>query len=119
LAQRKRGRLEKHRDRIVELVRRTLAFGALLESDWRIKGKLSLEGGRFHYIANDRLLAPHTATAYTDLLPDLKAAAAIIYPGREVAISRLENDPRERLTAIVDAGSVGMSQFLETVAAVA
>ena len=117
LAQRKLGPGDDHVNRIVELARSTAAFGALLESDRRVKGKLSLEGGLFHYMANDRLLAPNNESSFAALLPDLAAAAAIIYPGQKVSISRLQNDPRDRLTIAVEAGRVDMKSLLERVKA--
>jgi hypothetical protein len=119
LAQRKLGPGDDHASRIVELARSTAAFGALLESDRRVKGSLSLEGGLFHYMANDRLLAPNNEASFTALLPDLAAAAAIIYPGQNVSISRLPNDPRDRLTIVVEAGRVDMKTLLERVRAAA
>lgn len=116
-AQRKQGQADNHRDRILELVRATAAFGALLETDPRVAGKLRLEGGTFQYMANDRLLVPNTAAAFAELRPDLEAAAAIIYPGEEVSITRQENDPRDRLTAVIEAGSRDIRDLLETVSA--
>lgn len=104
LAQRKLGHETGHQARILELARATVAFGALLETDPRLAGRLKLEAGRFHYQSNDRLLAPNTASAFNEIQPDLQAAAEIIYPGRPVTITRVNNDPRDRLTIIVDSG---------------
>jgi hypothetical protein len=114
LAQRKLGQGRDHVARLVDLVRSTAAFGALLESDWRIKGKLNLEGGLFHYMSNDRLLAPNTTESFAAVQPDLTAAAALIYPGQNVSITRLENDPRDRLTIAVEANRLDMSALLHT-----
>lgn len=115
LAQRKRGQGTNHRERLLELVRATVAFGALLESDPRVAGKLKLEGGAFHYLANDRLLAPNTAETFTALWPDLAAVTGILYPRQDISISRVENDPRDRLTVAVESGaSVELQALLET-----
>jgi hypothetical protein len=120
LAQRKRGQGWNHQERLLELVRATVAFGALLEADPRVAGRFSLEGGAFHYISNDRLLAPNTNAAFAALRPDLIAAAALIYPGRPVTVSRVENDPRDRLAVNVATGSpVEMRALVETVGVVA
>jgi len=100
-AQRKLGEGETNIERILDLARATATFGALLESDSRVAGKLSLEGGQFLYMANDRLHAPNTDETFAALKPDLEAAAAQLYPGQSVSIARLENDPRDRLTAVV------------------
>lgn len=112
-AQRKLGQTSSHQERILELARATVSFGALLESDPRIVGKLSLEGGTFHYMANDRLVAPNNATAFAALKPDLEAVAAVLYPGEQVSVRRVENDPRDRLTAVVEAGSVDLGLLLD------
>jgi hypothetical protein len=119
LAQRKRGSGRNHQERLLELAQATVIFGALLEADPRLAGRLRLEGGNFHYIANDRLLAPNTEAAFAALQPDLAAAAALIYPGQPVSITRLPNDPRDRLTAVVDAGSLNMSVLQEIMGVVA
>lgn len=117
LAQRKLGSGSDHVSRIVDLARSTAAFGALLESDRWVKGKLSLEGGGFHYIANDRLLAPNNDASFAIIQPDLAAAAAVIYPGQNVSIRRLPNDPRDRLTITVEGGQMDMKSLLNVVRA--
>ncbi|HBL11253.1 MAG TPA: hypothetical protein DD379_07570 [Cyanobacteria bacterium UBA11162] len=100
-AQRKLGQGETNKERILELAKATATFAALLESDSRVAGKLSLEGGKFYYMANDRLRAPNTEEAFAAIKPDLEAAAAELYPGQSVSIRRLENDSRDRLTAVI------------------
>lgn len=117
LAQRKRGSGRSHQENLLELAQATITFGALLEADPRLAGQLRLEGGAFHYIANDRLLAPNTEAGFAALQPDLAAVAALMYPGQQVSITRLPNDPRERLTVVVEAGSLNFSVLLETVGA--
>lgn len=100
-AQRKRGDETTSKEKLLGLVKSTVAFGSLLESDARMKGHLKLEGGKFHYIANDRLHAPNTEETFNALKPELEAIATQIYPGKSVSINRLDNDPRARLTAVV------------------
>ena len=117
-AQRKLGEAATHRDRILELVRATVAFGALLELDHRVGQQLRFEAGLLEYSANDRLLAPNTEAAYASLKPDLEWTAAVLYPDREVTIRRVDNDPRERLAAIIDAGPVDLSVLADTVGVV-
>ena len=115
-AQRKLGQSQNQVERILELGRATAAFGALLESDSRLAGGLKLEAGNFHFISNDRLLAPNKPDTFDDLKPDLEAAAAIVYSGQPVSVTRLDNDPRDRLTIAVDSGeSVNIGALLETV----
>jgi hypothetical protein len=114
-AQRKSGQADNHRDRILELVRATVTFGSLLEQDPRISGKISLDGGAFHYLSNDRLLAPNTNEAATAITSDLAAAAEVVYPGQTVSITPLANDPRERLAIEVTAESVDIGALASSV----
>lgn len=118
LAQQKLGRgVASQSEGILDLVRATVTFGALLEADPRVAGKLSLEGGAFHFIANDRLALPNTAAGFAAIRPDLEAAAAVIYPGQAVSVTRFDNDPRDRLTVVVQAGTVDMRTVAEAVGA--
>jgi len=102
-AQRKVGSGETASERLWELLRSVVTFGQTLETDPRVAGKFSLEGGRFQVMANDRLLAPNTAEAFEAWKPELAWVASKLYPNQEVSITRLENDPRARLTAVVNA----------------
>jgi hypothetical protein len=104
-AQRKLGRDGSHAERIVELARRLALFGRLLEDDPRLSGTLALEGGHFLYIANDRLRLPNTEEAFAALQPDLAAAATALYKDQPFTVRRVENDPRDRLTAVVEAAA--------------
>lgn len=116
LAQRKVGQGSNHVERILDLIQATQAFGTLLESDWRIAGQFKLAGDTFHYISNDRLLAPNNEATFAALKPDLEAASAIIYPGQDVSITRLENHPRERLTIEVKAAKeINIAKLLKPV----
>jgi hypothetical protein len=102
-AQRKLGPQGTHQERIIELAKRMALFGTLLETDSRLDGAFALDGGKFLYIANDRLRLPNTAEAFAAIQPDLVAAASALYGDQPVSVTRLENDPRERLTALVEA----------------
>lgn len=117
LAQRKLGQGADLRERILELARATVAFGVQLESDPRIAGKLKLEAGDFLFQTNDRLLAPNTTSTFSELEPDLKAAAKTIYSGQPVTITQLDNDPRDRLSIVIDTGrSLEIGRLVETAA---
>ncbi|MEB3317404.1 MAG: hypothetical protein VKO39_04615 [Cyanobacteriota bacterium] len=111
-AQRKLGQDGTHSERIVELVKRMARFGTLLESDTRLGGTFALEGGQFLYAANDRLRVPNTDESFAAIQPDLIAAAAVLYGNQPVSVTRLDNDPRERLTALIEApGPVAMASL--------
>jgi hypothetical protein len=117
-AQQKMSQADNRQDQMLALIRATIAFGALLGSDWRVKKNLSLEGGQFHLMSNNRLVVPNSDSAFANILPDLEAAASVIYPGQNISVTRLENDPRERLTAVVDAGaSMSLKELMAAVAA--
>ncbi len=90
-----------HVDRIVNLVRATARFGTLLEADPRLKDQLHLSGEQFYYRSNDRLQAPNTEAAFTELKPDLEAAAATLYPGKSASITRIVEVDGDPLTALV------------------
>ncbi|MFM1799176.1 MAG: hypothetical protein RLZZ117_1454 [Cyanobacteriota bacterium] len=104
-AQRKLGQEGSHSERIVELAKRTALFGSLLEADPRLGGTLVLEGGTFLYAANDRLRFPNTDEGFAALQPDLLAAAAALYGEQPLTVRRVPNDPRERLSALVETAS--------------
>lgn len=115
-AQRKLGYEETHQERILGLIESTATFGALLESDRRLTGKLKLEGGKFYYLSNNRLHCPNTEEAFQALKPDLEAVASKIYPGQKASVTRLENDPRDRLTAVIEVeNSVDISTLAKVV----
>lgn len=102
-AQRKLGQEATAREKLLGLVKSTAQFGSLLEAEEKVDGRLKLEGGKFYYIANDRLHAPNTEEAFNTIKPDLEAIATQLYPGKSVSVTRLNNDPRARLTAVVEA----------------
>ncbi len=102
LAQRKHGNGDAPlAEKIATLARETLAFAALLEADPRVAGKIAVERGQFHFFSNDRLALPNTDAAFEQLRPILADAGTQIFPDATVTITRLPNDPRERLTAVV------------------
>lgn len=101
-AQRKVGDSASNKEAILELVQAVAKFSQLLQADERVQGKISLEGGKFLYMSNDRLHAPNNEETFNALKPDLEAAAGHLYPGKSVAVTRIENDPRDPLTVMVD-----------------
>lgn len=101
-AQRKSGSGANHQEWILDLAKRMALFSSLLQSDARVGSQLQLEGGSFLYLANDRLHAPNTAEAFAAIQPDLEAAASVFYGGQPVTVTRVQNDPRDRLAARVE-----------------
>jgi hypothetical protein len=101
--QRKSGEAGSHQQRIVTLAKRLAQFGSLLETDPRVAEALVFEGGRLLYQSNDRLRLPNTDEAFGAIRPDLEAAAATLFGSPSFTITRVNNDPRERLAVLVDA----------------
>jgi hypothetical protein len=105
---------------IVGLLQAAATFALRLEYSFRVAGRIQFEAGEFEFYSNDRRLLPNTPAAFVDILPDLQTAAAVIYPGRAATISRVENDPRERLTVRVSAGvPVAIAEVADALEAVA
>ncbi|MFM9073545.1 MAG: hypothetical protein ACKOOC_09120 [Cyanobium sp.] len=112
-AQRKLGPGSTHGERILELAKRLALFGSLLESDGRLGGQLRFEGEKFIYLANDRLQLPNTDEAFAVLQTELEAVGLDLYGGSPVTVSRIQNDPRDRLSALVETtGTVALSSLV-------
>ncbi|MFM7236114.1 MAG: hypothetical protein ACKOYK_04985 [Cyanobium sp.] len=110
--QRKLGGGSSNQERILDLARRLALFGTLLEADQRLGGQLHFNGGSFLYQANDRLRAPNTAEAFAAIQSDLQTAGEALYGNQPVTVTRVENDPRDRLTALVQTnGSMAMASL--------
>ena len=100
-AQRKISEEDTQKERILGLIKSTAAFSQLLEQDQRVDVKLA--GNKFLYISNDRLHGPNTDEGFNAVKSDLEAIAAQLYPGQSVTVTRVENEPSARLTAVVEA----------------
>ncbi|NJN72817.1 MAG: hypothetical protein HC799_08455 [Limnothrix sp. RL_2_0] len=102
-AQRRWGEVENqpHPEAIVDLVKSAAAFGTILQKDTGI----TLKGNEFLYISNDRLNAPNTDAAFSEIKPDLETALSHIYGDAKCSIERVENNPKARLTLRVKADS--------------
>lgn len=111
-AQRKVGSDRVPADRITDLVRSTAKFGDLLEQDARLQGQLQFRGQEFLFIANDRLHAPNSSAGFESLKPALEAATRELYPNQTVTLTKVDNDPRDRLTIKVEvSATVPLSQL--------
>lgn len=103
--QRKLGEGQSHAERILHLAKRLAQFSSQLEKDPRMAGQLRVEGGTFLYQANDRLQVPNTEAAFNAIKPHLEAAATQLYSGQAVSITRVKNDPRDRLSVLIETAS--------------
>ena len=79
-----------------------LTAARLMEREPSLDGRLAFQTDELTLTFNDRLATPNTDDGYAAVLPDVaKAAAAAL--GRPVEVSRVVNDPLERLQVRVTA----------------
>ena len=83
-----------------------LAFNAciLLEEESEFKARLKFSRTDFRFLASDRLHAPNTNDAYAQVAPVLEAATQSV-SGGDVALTRVNDDPDERLAIDVTASA--------------
>ncbi|MEX2582661.1 MAG: hypothetical protein WD766_05285 [Gemmatimonadota bacterium] len=84
-------------DAVATTLRQTLQVAARLEGDPRLVGRLKFDASRLRVEANDRLRAPNTDEGHRIFEPLVREAVGRVYPAREISISRILNDPRDRL----------------------
>lgn len=101
---------------VATTLRQTLAFAVKLESDPRVAGKLHFDPATIRLEANDRLRFPNDDAGLADFEPVVRAGLAAALPGQENwTLSRVTNDPRDRLA--VEVRLSGVSKLQELVAA--
>ncbi|HUE97146.1 MAG TPA: hypothetical protein VMN39_10825 [Longimicrobiaceae bacterium] len=83
---------------IAATLRHAIQVACMLERDPRLEGRLKFDAARPRIEANDRLRVPNTDEGFRTFAPAVQAALGAVYPGREIRIARVENDPRDRLT---------------------
>ena len=77
---------------------------AILEEEGEFKARLKFSRTNFRFLASDRLHAPNSDEAYAQIAPALKAAAKAVSSG-DAALTRVNDDPDERLTIDVTASA--------------
>ena len=90
---------------IAVMLRHGLEVATKLERDPRLAGKLKFDTSSVRIEANDRLRAPNTDGAYRAFGPLVRAAVAEIWGDRNLRVTRVTNDPRDRLAADVRIGA--------------
>jgi hypothetical protein len=99
-------------ERFAVVATKALKAAQLLREDAEFKGELKVPGNRLEFFANDRLVAPNTDAAYSELEPALKKFLDKLYAGTRYTLTR-ETDPKERLTVRVQAdGEVALETLL-------
>ncbi len=86
---------------IADTLRHALAFAARLQQDDRVRGRVDFDPSALRVEANDRLRAPNTAAGYDAFEPLVREAIGLLFPGRRAEVTRIGNDPRDRLAAEV------------------
>ena len=86
---------------IATTLRQALKVAGMLERDPRLHGKLKFDATHPRIEANDRLRVPNTDEGLQTFLPIVQEALSAVYPGHETKVTRVENDPRDRLAVQV------------------
>jgi hypothetical protein len=72
-----------------------------LAGDARLEGRLQFDASSLRVEANDRLRAPNTDAGYRAFEPVVRAAVAQALGAAQPGVTRVKNDPRDRLAADV------------------
>jgi hypothetical protein len=102
-------------DAVAKTLRHALQVASHLESDARVNGSLGLDPSALRFEANDRLRLPNSQAGYEAFAPIVEEAIAKALGGIRPAVTRVENDPRDRLT--VEASLDGAPDVREILAA--
>lgn len=86
---------------IAETLRQALMVADKLEQDPRLAGKLRFDRSQVRIESNDRLRAPNTDTAFDEFSVVVREAVSDVLTGQELSVSRVRNDPRDRLSVTV------------------
>jgi hypothetical protein len=93
-----------------------LEFAAKLEQDPRVAGKIKFDAAKIRLESNDRLRYPNDEPGYRAFEALVRDALATAFPGRRAeTVSRVANDPRDRLA--LEVRLEGSSDVQELVAA--
>ena len=87
-------------------IRQGLEVAERLAGDARLEGQLEFDPSALRVEANDRLRAPNTDAGYRAFEPVVRAAAAQALGAAQPEVSRVRNDPRDRLTADVKVAGI-------------
>ena len=91
-------------DAIATTLLHALAAAGKLERDPRLAGKLKFDASNPRIEANDRLRAPNSDEGFQAFEPAVREAVERVYAGHDFSVSRITNDPRDRLSVSVAIG---------------
>lgn len=98
---------------LVDLIQRTAQFAQLLEKDPQGAGKVKFNLDRFYFMGNDRLALPNNEAGFQTAQTLIQGAIAQLLPGQTVALEKVTNDARNRLTvAIQSANPITLDQLV-------
>jgi len=89
--------------RIGTVAAKSLMACSRLLQEKSVAEKVAFPVAEVEIFANDRLAAPNTDDAFQALRPALEAVAARLFSDGGYELERVDNDPRERLTARIRA----------------
>jgi hypothetical protein len=78
-------------------LRHAMRVAALLETDPRVVGRLAFDASLVRVESNDRLRVPNTAAGFRALEGAARTAVELVYGDRSMQVTRVDNDPRDRL----------------------
>ena len=84
-------------DTLADVVMPAVQASRLLEADPRMRKQLRFHTDEMLIVANDRLHAPNNDETFSGLRPQLSAALTQVL-GKPFKLSRISDDPKERLT---------------------
>lgn len=91
-------------DAVATTFRHAVEAATLLQDDPRLAGRLDFDAANPRIEANDRLRIPNSDEGFRLFEPVVREGVAAVRPGANVRISRVENDPRDRLAVQVRIG---------------
>lgn len=95
---------------IATTLRQVLQLAERLQREPQLGGVLNFDLSTVRIESNDRLNGPNTDEGYDSFEPAVRQALAAVFPGSGVSLSRVQNDPRDRLAVearIEGAAAVG------------
>lgn len=82
---------------ITATLRQVLQIAERLQGEPQLSGVLNFDLGTVRVESNDRLNGPNSDEGYVSFEPAVREALSAVFPGSTVTVSRVQNDPRDRL----------------------
>ena len=92
---------------LARTIRHGMQVADRLARDPRVAGKLVFDTSAIRVEANDRLRAPNTEAGYEEFARVVRAAVSLALEGADSEVTRVSNDPRDRLAVDVRIAAAG------------